>query len=160
MKGTVKEKRQHLHRGFTLIELLIVVAIILIIAAIAVPKLDQARMYSQEMAAIRHIGTIHTAQTQYYSQFGRFASSLKELGPPESGAPGPEAADLIPEDLASGEKSGYRFTLEATETGYRIIAVPIAYGKTGRRTFYSDQTLVIRENWGPEPATAESPPIK
>ena len=60
-------------RGFSLIELLIVVAIILILAAIAAPKLNQNRMYAQETAAIRQIGTIHTAQTQYYSQFGRYA---------------------------------------------------------------------------------------
>ncbi len=147
-------------RGFSLIELLIVIAIILIIAAIAVPKLDKARMHTQEMAAIRHIGTIHTAQTQYYSQFGRYAKSLQELGPPASGAPGPNAADLIPGDLASGEKSGYQFILQASPTGYTINANPVTFNSTGRRTFYSDQSLVIRENWGQEPADANSPEIK
>src|SRR5689334_23170076 len=72
-------------RGFSLIELLIVVAIILILAAIAAPKLNQNRMHAQETAAIRQIGTIHTAETQYYSQFGRYAVNLLELGPPSSG---------------------------------------------------------------------------
>ncbi|MEJ7607076.1 MAG: prepilin-type N-terminal cleavage/methylation domain-containing protein [Bryobacteraceae bacterium] len=75
--------------GFSLIELLIVVAIILILAAIAVPKLNQNRMQAQETAAIRQIGTIHTVQTQYYSQFGRYATTLAELGPPASGQAGP-----------------------------------------------------------------------
>jgi len=153
-------KRQTRSNGFSLIELLIVIAIILIIAAIAIPKLDQARMYSQEMAAIQQVRTIHAVQTQYYSQFGRFAAKLEELGKPASGTPGPAGADLIPEDLAKGVKSGYKYTLAATPTGYQINADPVAYNNTGRRSFYSDQTLVVRENWGTEPATAESPAIK
>ncbi|MFN3322379.1 MAG: prepilin-type N-terminal cleavage/methylation domain-containing protein [Bryobacteraceae bacterium] len=152
--------RTRRRRGFSLIELLIVIAIILIIAAIAVPKLDKARMHSQEMATIRQIGTIHTAQTQYFSQFGRYATSLAELGPPTSGQPGPAAADLVPGDLAAGNKSGYIFTLEGTPTGYVVNANPVTYNTTGRRTFFSDQTLVIRENWGQEPATIASPEIK
>ncbi len=147
-------------RGFSLIELLIVIAIILIIAAIAMPKLNRARMYSQEMAAIRTITTIHTAQAQYFSQFGRFATTLAELGPPTSGNPTIAAADLIPGDLALGEKSGYRFTLQPTPTGYAVNANPGTYNTTGSRTFFSDQSLVIRENYGQEPATAQSKEIK
>lgn len=147
-------------RGFSLIELLIVVSIILIIAMIAVPKLSRTRMYSQEMAAIRHIQTIHTAETQYYSQFGKYAGSLAELGPPTSGNPGPAAADLIPGDLALGDKGGYRFVLQATPTGYAINAEPVQYNTSGSRTFFSDQSLVIRNNYGPEPATATSPEIR
>ncbi len=147
-------------RGFSLIELLIVISIILIIAAIAVPKLDKARMHTQEMAAIQQIKTIHQAQSMYYSQFGRFAKSLAELGPPASGSPGPDGADLIPGDLAKGEKTGYKFILQGVDGGYTIQAIPIVFGSTGRRTFYSDQTLVIRENWGQEPADANSPEIK
>ena len=72
-------------RGFSLIELMIVIAIILIIATIALPKLNRAKMYAHETAAIKTLSTIHTAQTQYQSQFGRFATSLTELGPPQSG---------------------------------------------------------------------------
>ena len=146
--------------GFSLIELLIVIAIILIIAAIAVPKLNQARMYAMEMAAIQNLKTIHTVQTQYYSQFGRNAATLTELGPPTGGQMGPASADLISSDLASGIKQGYKFTLTATPTGYSISAVPVAYGNTGRRSFFTDQTQIIREHYGPEPATAESPEIK
>jgi prepilin-type N-terminal cleavage/methylation domain-containing protein len=151
------ERRQ---RGFSLVELLIVIAIILIILAIAIPRLDKARMHTQEMAAIRQIGTVHTAQTQYYSQFGKFAQNLGELGPPTSGQEGPAAAGLIPTDLALGTKSGYRFTITGTPTGYQVNANPVTYNGTGRRSFYSDQTLVIRENWGAEPATGQSPEIK
>lgn len=147
-------------KGFTLIELLIVVAIVLIIAAIAVPKLDKARMHTQEMAAIRQIQTIHQAETQYMSQYGRFATKLEELGPPASGQAGPQAADLIPGDLAKGKKTGYIFTVIGGPSGYTVNANPEVYGSTGRRTFFSDQTLVTRENYGQEPATASSPEIK
>lgn len=151
---------RHRRRGFSLIELLIVIAIILIIAAIAVPKLNNARMHSQEMAAIRQITTIHQAQTQYYSQFGKFATSLAQLGPAEGATAGPGAADLIPGDLALGEKTGYRFTVAASPEGYTVTAVPVAFGSSGRRTFYSDQTLVVRQEWSEEVANAQSEEIK
>jgi type IV pilus assembly protein PilA len=104
--------------------------------------------------------TIHTAQTQYQSQFGRFATSLTELGPPQSGQPGPQSADLIDNNLATGEKSGYKFTVTGNQSGYVISAVPVAYNSTGSRTFYSDQTMQIRQNYGPEPATAQSPELR
>ncbi|HLJ48263.1 MAG TPA: prepilin-type N-terminal cleavage/methylation domain-containing protein [Bryobacteraceae bacterium] len=146
--------------GFSLIELLIVIAIILIILAIAVPKLGAARMQAQEMAAIREVQTIHTAQTQYMSQFGKFAGSLAELGPPASGGPGPQAADLIPSSLAGGEHGGYTFTLTQTPSGYVLNANPKVYNSTGRRTFYSDQTMTIRQNWSSEPANASSQELK
>ena len=155
-----RQLRQRSQRGFSLIELLIVIAIILIIAAIAVPKLNNTRMNAQEMAAVRQIHTIHTAQIQYYSQFGKYAISLAELGPPASGAAGPQAADLLPKTLAEGKNSGYIFTVQGAPTGYTVNANPEAFNSTGRRTFFSDQTQVIHQNWGQEPATANSPEFK
>ena len=152
--------RTYRSRGFSLIELLIVIAIILIIATIALPKLNRARMYAQETAAIKHVQTIHTAQTQYFSQFGRFAANLAELGPAASGAPNASAADLIPGDLAAGEKGGYKYILAANPSGYTINANPVAYNSTGSRTFFSDQSLVIRENYGQDPATVNSKEVK
>ena len=146
--------------GFSLIELLIVIAIILIILAMALPKLNKARMQAFETGAIKAITTIHTAQAQYYSQFGKYAASLAELGPAKGAATNASAADLISEDLSKGEKAGYKYEMQATQSGYTINANPIAFGNSGSRTFYSDQSLTIRQNFSQEPATAESPEIK
>ncbi len=77
----MEQLRKRRSGGFSLIELLIVIAIILIILAIAVPKLGSARMNANEMAVIREMQTINTMQTQYMSQFQRFATTLAELGP-------------------------------------------------------------------------------
>jgi len=156
----VAEYKTERRRGFSLIELLIVIAIILIIAAIAVPKMNQQLMAAHEMAAIQQIRTVHAVETQYYSQFGRYAVTLAELGPPASGPAGPSGADLIPKELADGKKSGYIFSVQTTPTGYTVTAVPEAFGSSGRRTFFSDQTLVVRNNWSQEPATVTSPEIK
>jgi type IV pilus assembly protein PilA len=149
-------RRNCQRRGFSLIELLIVIAIILIIVTVALPKLNKARMYAQETAALKAIQTLNTAQVQYNSQFGRFAQSLTELGPPASGADTASSANLISSDLATGDKQGYKFSLAGTPTGYTISAMPAAFNSTGSRTFYSDQSLVIRENYGQEPATVNS----
>ncbi len=152
--------RNKKRRGFSLIELLIVVAIILTIMAIALPKVGSVLNHTREMAAIKQIQTIQSAQTQYYSQYGKFATKLEELGPPQGGPEGPSAAGLIPGDLAKGTKSGYQFTMVGSVNGYTINANPESFGGTGRRTFFSDQSLVIRENWGSEPATINSAEIK
>jgi type IV pilus assembly protein PilA len=152
--------RQRRRRGFSLIELLIVIAIILVIVTIAVPQYNKQMMSAHETAAIQAIQTIHAVETQYYSQFGRYAVSLAELGPPASGAAGPAAADLISKDLTEGKKSGYVFTVSATPTGYAVSAVPESFNSSGRRTFYSDQTLVVRNNWSQEPATVSSTELK
>jgi len=151
--------KKNRRRGFTLIELLIVIAIIVVLISAAAPKFGQILMNAKETAAIAAVKTIHTAQAQYSSQFGRYAVSLVELGPPSSGQAGPAGADLLPRDLSQGTKGGYNFVLEPTPAGYKVTAVPTAYGNTGRRTFYSDQTMAIREHWGQEPATASSPEL-
>ena len=142
--------------------LYVVVALYVLVCLfpIAVPKRDRARRFSEETAAIRTLRTIHTTQVQYYSQYGRDAASLTEMGPPTSGAPGPAAADLIDGTLAGGTKSGHKFTLTGNASGYVINVVPESYGNSGSRTFYSDQTMTIRQNYGQEPATINSPEMK
>src|ERR1700691_1379486 len=140
--------------GFSLIELLIVIAIILIILAVALPKLTSARRYAQEMAPTKAITRIHTAETQYYSQYGNYATSLTQLGPPASGAAGPNGAELIDRDLASGEKGGFKFVLQQTPTGYALAVTPTAFGTSGTHTYFSDQSMSIHVHNGQEPATA------
>ncbi|MBM3763338.1 MAG: prepilin-type N-terminal cleavage/methylation domain-containing protein [Acidobacteria bacterium] len=146
-------------RGFSLTELLIVIAIILIIVAAALPRLTRARMFAEETAAIRAVSVIHTAQTQYFSQFGRYAVSLTELGPPASGTAGPTGADLLDRELSEGRKGGYLFTVQSNQQGYVVGAQPKQFGTNGSRTFYSDQTQMIRNRFSNEPATAQDPEI-
>jgi type II secretory pathway pseudopilin PulG len=140
-------------------ELLIVVAIILIIAMVAIPQMNKALMGARESGAVREIQAINTAQVQYNSQFGRYAQNLAELGPPASGAEGPNASGLLPANLASGKKGGHIFNLTLTPTGYAITVSPEKYNTDGRKNFYSDETAVIREKWSAELATAADPPI-
>jgi hypothetical protein len=82
----------------------------------------------------------------------RYAITLAELGP--------HGADLITATLASGDKDGYVFIMTATAGGYTIQANPKVFGRSGYRTFYTDQDGVIRQNWSAEPATASSPEFK
>ena len=151
------ERKRRLEAGFSLIELLIVIAIILIILAVALPKLTSARKYAQEMAAQKAITTIHTAETQYYSQYGQYATSLNQLGPPTSGTPGANGAELIDKELSAGEKGNFKFTLQPSQTGYTLTAVPTQFGTSGSHTFFSDQSMAIHVHSGPEPATAADP---
>lgn len=156
------EKRRGRERGFSLIELLIVIAIILIILSIALPQMSKSRMNAQEMAAVAEISTINKAEVQYYSQFGQYATSLSQLGPPPAsgGAEGPQAAGLIPANLASGSSGGYTFAVTQSAQGYAATAVPRVFNSTGRRTFYSDQSGITRQNWSQDPANPNSPEIK
>jgi type IV pilus assembly protein PilA len=148
-------------QGFSLVELLVVMAIIAIILAVALPIMTRARLGAEETMVVKEIHTIAQCQTQYQSQFGKYAATLAELGPPvRGGAEGPQAAHLIPASLASGEKDGYRFVLTATAGGYTLVATPEVFGKTGRRTFFLDQDGIVHQNWGPEMASLDSPEFK
>jgi type IV pilus assembly protein PilA len=146
--------------GFSLVALLVVVAIVAILLAVAIPNLRPSLGVASEMAVIREIQAVQQAQLQYLSEFGKYASTIRELGPPTTGAANPHAADLIPASLASGEKDGYVFTIASTAAGFAVHANPKVYGTTGRRTFYSDQSRVIHQNWGQEPATSNSPELR
>jgi type IV pilus assembly protein PilA len=124
---------------------------IVVLIAILLPWNSHAPGYRQEITAIGAIRTIHTMQVQYFSQYGRYAATLKELGPPTG---------LLDGELASGTKGRYRLTMTGNASGYAIHADPESYGKSGSRTFYSDQTMTIRQNLGQEPATINSPEMK
>lgn len=142
--------------GFSLVELLIVIAIIMVIAGIAIQNGHRARLNAVETIVVRQMQTIGQAQTQYLTQFGKYADTLAALGPAIDRQEGPSAARLIPASLASGEKNGYIFTLKITPEGYVVLAMSKVFGSTGRCTFYLDQDGVVHQNWGKEPADAAS----
>jgi type IV pilus assembly protein PilA len=144
-------------KGFSLIELLIVVAIILIIAAIAIPNLLRSRIAANESSAVGSIRTLNTAEVTYSSTYPDkgFTCTLSALGPPAgSAAATSSAAGLIDSVLSSGVKSGYSFALTGcTAAGSTTIVVtyssqgtPVAVGQTGQRAFCSDQSGVIHYN--------------
>jgi type IV pilus assembly protein PilA len=102
-----------------------VIAIVPVILAIALPVMKSARLNAGEVAVAREVQTIGQVEIQYQSQFGKYAATLSELGPPANGAAvGPSRANLIPASLASGEKNGYVFTLRLTQDGFAINRPP------------------------------------
>jgi type IV pilus assembly protein PilA len=147
---------RHDQRGFSLIELLIVVAIILIIAAIAIPNFLRSRVAANQASALESMRIISTAEVGYTSTYGTgFSTTLAALGPPDAGQPATStAAGLLDSVLAGGYKSGYSFFYTplmynaATNTwnGYTTFGNPSTYGQTGGMYYYSDQTFVIRAN--------------
>ncbi len=141
--------------GFSLIELLIVVAIILIIAAIAIPNLLRSRIAANQASAIASLRVINTSEVTFSSSYGGgFSSSLLQLGPPAGAAPASiTAAGLIDSVLASGAKSGYSFLytplipdINGNYQGYTLTGGPTQVGTTGTAYYFTDQTYVIRSN--------------
>ena len=139
-------------KGFSLIELLIVVAIILIIAAIAIPNLLRARIAANESAAVGALRTLNTAQISYNSAYPTvgFASSLPNLGGTSCTPPSSTGACLIDTALQGGQKSGYSFSVTGVSgtpaSTYQMIASPIAPNQTGVRYFCSFADAVVRAN--------------
>jgi len=141
-------------KGFSLIELLIVVAIILIIAAIAIPNLLRARIAANESAAVGALRTLNTAQISYNSAYPTvgFASTMGNLAGTTcaSSAPTSTGACLIDSALGSGTKSGYVFTLSGVSgspaSAYQFVATPIGPNQTGVRYFCSFADAVVRFN--------------
>jgi type IV pilus assembly protein PilA len=152
-------KRQ---KGFSLIELLIVVAIILIIAAIAIPNLLRAKIAANQASAVGSLRTINTACIAYSTSYGQYPAALTNLGPiGASGTASSTSADLIDSVLAGGVKSGYTFAYAAGSgnQSYSITATPITVGTTGQSMYYTDQSGVIRVNTTGSGANASSTPI-
>ncbi len=154
MENTMRKQK-----GFSLIELLIVVAIILIIAAIAIPNLLRSRIAANESSAVGSVRSVNTAQVTYASTYPDvgFATTLSQLGPVSTpgAAPTSTNAGLLDGVLGCANaicgKSGYNFTLNANlptngvaGASYSVNGDPITVGQSGQRYFYSDPSGVIR----------------
>jgi type IV pilus assembly protein PilA len=142
--------------GFTLVELLIVMSVILILMTLAIPAMQQVIRKGNETSAISSLRMLNEMEGQYSSQYPQhgFSCSLTALGgKPGSAAPSPEAAQLINDDLASGNKSGYTFTITGCNkttvnnidqyNSYQINAVPNSVGHSGNRGFCTDENAQI-----------------
>ena len=156
-------------KGFSLIELLIVVAIILIIAAIAIPNLLRSKMAANEASAVSSLRTLNTSIVAYSTTYATDPSNLASLGPVTGGAqPSSTTADLVDGLLGVDPaiKSGYSITYVAgaPATGttlistYTMVAAPLSTS-TGQRHFYTDQSGVIRQTTNGSTPTASSSPI-
>jgi type IV pilus assembly protein PilA len=163
----------HKQKGFSLIELLIVVAIILIIAAIAIPNLLRSRIAANESSAVGSMRTINTAQVTYASTYPLqgFAPDLNTLGPGAStgGTATSAGAQLLDNVLGcsagtgSGSfcsKSGYQFAVTTTAgapiSTFTSAGNPLTWQQTGVRYFYSDASGVIRYNATTSATTADA----
>ncbi|MGC9994560.1 MAG: prepilin-type N-terminal cleavage/methylation domain-containing protein [Terriglobia bacterium] len=165
-------------RGFSLIELLIVVAIILIIAAIAIPNLLRSRIAANQASAVGSLRTLNTAEVTYSTTYNTgYSASLACLGPASAGStasPTASAAGLIDEVLSgtgaatpvtnTSSKSGYTFVYSpagADTTGkidyYSFTASPVSAGTTGTNFYYTDQSGVIRQNSTATAGSSDSP---
>jgi prepilin-type N-terminal cleavage/methylation domain-containing protein len=158
--------------GFSLIELLIVVAVILVIAAIAIPNLLRSRVAANQASAVESLHVLNTAEVTYSSTYGGYSPTLGDLGPPGPGLnPVATAAGLIDDILSGGSptatvssKSGYTFTYlpggsdaNGNVYSYSILATPIEVGTTGNNFYYTDQVGVIRENSIAPAGSSDSP---
>ena len=151
-------------KGFSLIELLIVVAIILIIAAIAIPNLLKSRMAANEASAVGSMRTLNTAEVTYAATYPAvgFSNAMTDLAANGQANADSTHAGLIDDVLGTGTKSGFSFTYAKTASGglntqYTLTGDPVTRGTTGQRSFFTDQSGVIRYNTTTNATVNDSP---
>jgi len=144
--------------------------ICLLLTGILTPNLidGHRRGSMNDASAVGSLRSINTAEVTYASTYGgNFSRTVKELGPPPAGEkPSAAAADLLDGVLANGRKRGFVFayTPGPADAGgeirsYSVVAIPVEFGKTSSRSFYTDETGVIRSTFENRPAKAKDPPI-
>jgi type IV pilus assembly protein PilA len=145
--------------GFSLMELMVVLAVIFILLAIAIPGMREMMIHANEASAVASIRAINTSEVSYQATYGGYAESLGQLGGAEPCTKSADTACLLDESLAGGEKSGYQFAaVGGSASGgrnatYLASAVPDAFGKTGTRIFCSTDRGVIRVDQNAERST-------
>jgi len=136
--------------GFTLLELMIVIVLILIIAAMAIPSMIDSKIGAHEASAVASIRAISTVEVSYQATYGGYADSLANLGGADPCTRSVQTACLLDQSLAGGIKSGYRFAAVGMNpsgglnTSYVIGAAPEVFDRTGKRLFCSTDKNVIR----------------
>ena len=149
MEGSMKSNLKP-NRGFSLMELMIVLALIVIILAMAIPSMREAQMNANETSAVASIRAINQAEVQYQSTYGGYADSLANLGGADPCNRSSTTACLLDQSLAGGAKSGYSFTAvggnsaDSQNTSFVVGAAPQAFDRTGKRRFCSTEKSVIR----------------
>jgi prepilin-type N-terminal cleavage/methylation domain-containing protein len=125
-------------RGFSRLEMLVVMTIVGAIVALGAPMLKSGRipLSRGERMAVCEMQSVVQEQARYRERFGKYATSLDQLG--------------------MADKDGYLFAMVLTRTGYAVVASPRIYLIDGRRTFYVNQSGVVRESRGERPASGES----
>jgi type IV pilus assembly protein PilA len=142
----------------------VLVPIVLIVAAIAIPNLLRARISANESSAVGSVRTLNTALVSYQAQYGHFPETMGALASNGNTTPSETGAMLIDDVLAKGEKSGYRFAYEhvapaqGQTEGFTVTASPLVQNSSGVRNFFSDETGIIRCSRS-APADKESPPL-
>lgn len=144
-------------KGFSLIELLIVVAVILVIAAIAIPSLLRARIAANEASAARSVREISTAETAYHATYPNigFAPDLVSLGGAQPCTPSAASACILDENVSGGVKSGYKIFASGFTSAGSVInsdfvasSAPLGFNQTGVRNFCIVSDGVVRANPG------------
>jgi type IV pilus assembly protein PilA len=153
-------------KGFSLIELLIVVAILLIISAIAIPSYLRSRMQANEASAVGSVRMINTAAMTYSSTYldVGFPAKLADMGGANPCSATSTSACILEDMLSQGTKSGYSFVWTgdgaSPSIAYALTATPLIVGGSGQRMFCTDQTGVIRNELSGAGCNASSSPVQ
>jgi type IV pilus assembly protein PilA len=153
-------------KGFSLIELLIVVAIVLVISAIAIPSYLRSRMQANETSAVGSVRIINTSAITYSSTYVNigFPANMADMGGANPCSPSSTTACILEDALSRGTKSGYSFVWTGDgaipSITYSLTPTPLVVGGSGQRMFCTDQTGVIRDDPSGAGCNTSSSPVQ